>query len=107
MVPYDKDEYRDLIEHKGGEVVDTVGKEDRNKKDKIFLISDNYARTVKYIYCLAACIPCVSHKWVQECILQVSKVTLHSAIENFCFKKIIIHLILYVRAKLSLGSSIS
>ncbi|XP_021967589.1 protein hsr-9 [Folsomia candida] len=68
QVPYDKDEYRDLIEKKGGKIVDVVGAE--NDTESIFLVSDNFARTVKYIYSLAASIPCVSHKWVQECISQ-------------------------------------
>jgi hypothetical protein len=70
-VPYDKDEYRELIEQNGGLMIDSVGKEKENKKDKVFLISDNYARTVKYIYCLAASIPCVSYRWIQRCLEKV------------------------------------
>lgn len=75
VIPYDKDEYRDLIESQGGTVIDFVGKE--KGKDKIFLVPDNYARTVKYIYCLAGSIPCVSHKWIAKCLEDVSFI-LHS-----------------------------
>lgn len=50
--------------------MDIVGEEEG--KEKTFLVSDNYARTVKYIYSLAGSIPCVSHKWIQECISNVS-----------------------------------
>ncbi|CAL8088389.1 unnamed protein product [Orchesella dallaii] len=67
---YDKDEFRELIESSGGEVVDAVGDEsDKN----VFLISDSYARTVKYIYCLAGSIACVSHTWVTACLDKVVK----------------------------------
>ena len=68
-LPYDKDEYRESIETRGGKVVDVVGKE--HGKDNVFLISDSHARTVKYIYCLAAGIPCVSHLWLGECLKTV------------------------------------
>ncbi|ODM94601.1 Tumor suppressor p53-binding protein 1 [Orchesella cincta] len=64
-LPYDKDEFRELIENSGGEVIDAVGEEaDKN----VFLISDSFARTVKYIYCLAGSIPCVSHTWITTCL---------------------------------------
>ena len=63
---FSKEEYRDLIRKHGGEVVDLVGRE--NRKRKVFLISDEYARTVKYIYALAAGLPCVSHKWIEDCV---------------------------------------
>lgn len=69
-MPYDKDEYRRLIETKGGTVVDSVGDEARNRQN-VFLISDNYARTVKYIYALAAGIPCLSYNWITKCINEV------------------------------------
>lgn len=72
--PYDKDELRECIENAGGEILDSVGDEG---KDNVFLISDSYARTVKYIYCLAAGIPCVSHAWVKNCLSGVSHNTIN------------------------------
>ncbi len=70
-MPYDKDEFRDLITENGGAVIDFVGRENQKTKN-VFLISDNYARTVKYIYALAAGIPCVSYKWIEDSIKIVS-----------------------------------
>jgi len=69
-VPYDKDEYRELITTHGGLVLDQVGRE-TNKGKSVFLISDNFARTVKYIYALAAGTPCVSYRWIEACIQAV------------------------------------
>ncbi|CAG7703131.1 unnamed protein product [Allacma fusca] len=65
-LPYDKDEYKDSIETRGGKVVESVGRE--KGRENVFLISDSHARTVKYIYCLAAGIPCVSHQWIVKCL---------------------------------------
>jgi len=60
-----------MIETGGGSVLDGVGSEGRRRK-KVFLISDNFARTVKYIYALAAGIPCLSFNWITESIRHVS-----------------------------------
>ena len=72
VLPYDKDECRDLIENGGGRIIDVVGNELKGAKHPMYLISDSFARTVKFIYCVASGIPCVSYKWVVECAKQVS-----------------------------------
>jgi hypothetical protein len=60
--------------------VEGVGDEAHNRQN-VFLISDNYARTVKYIYALAGGIPCLSYNWISECLLKVI-----SSKFSICFK---------------------
>jgi hypothetical protein len=72
VLSYDKDECRDTIENNGGRIIDKVGNESKGSKHPLYLISDSFARTVKFIYCVAAGIPCLSYKWIEECNKLVS-----------------------------------
>ncbi|XP_041368537.1 TP53-binding protein 1-like [Gigantopelta aegis] len=63
---FDKEYLRMEIERRSGLVIDKYNKLKADGAIACYLISDTYQRTIKYIQCLAAGIPCVSHLWVRE-----------------------------------------
>ena len=63
---FNKREYRTKIEERGGQVVEDFSALQPN--DVAYLIADTYYRTHKYLCALSMSIPCVSFKWVQECV---------------------------------------
>ncbi|XP_025078431.1 TP53-binding protein 1-like [Pomacea canaliculata] len=63
--PFDKHHLQRQIEAGSGVVLDRLNPSQVSSgKKKLFLISDTYQRTVKYLQCLAAGVPIVSHQWV-------------------------------------------
>jgi hypothetical protein len=66
---FNKREYRTKIEERGGQVVEDFSALQPN--DVAYLIADTYYRTHKYLCALSMSIPCVSFKWVQECVERV------------------------------------
>jgi len=70
-VNFNKREYRQLIEERGGIVAEEVVDLQALPEDaEAYLIADTSYRTHKYLYALAASIPCVAFIWINKCIEQ-------------------------------------
>ncbi|XP_023238510.1 TP53-binding protein 1-like [Centruroides sculpturatus] len=65
--PFEKSVVQNQIEARGGIVLESIEEIQTVKANQIFLLSNTYLRTIKYIHCLAASIPCISHLWVRDC----------------------------------------
>ncbi|VDD93028.1 unnamed protein product [Enterobius vermicularis] len=63
---FSKREIRQMIEGCGGNVVEDFTKIPAGSK--MFLIADTHYRTHKYLSALARSVPCVSHRWIRECV---------------------------------------
>ncbi|GIY90887.1 hypothetical protein CDAR_491063 [Caerostris darwini] len=68
LLPFDKDELKELILSRGGEVVEKFDDILNCKRKNVYLLANTHLRTVKYIQCLAAGVLCVRHHWIQNCI---------------------------------------
>ncbi|XP_013401840.1 uncharacterized protein LOC106167315 isoform X2 [Lingula anatina] len=66
VVPFDKCHLRAQIEGGGGVVLDKFNPSQIHAAQQVCLISSAHQRTIKYLQCLAACIPCVSHVWIRD-----------------------------------------
>ncbi|KAK7116811.1 TP53-binding protein 1-like isoform X3 [Littorina saxatilis] len=69
VVPFDKEHVRAQIEAGGGTVIRQFTTQVGAGK-KLYLISSTYTKTLKYIKCLAANIPIVSHQWISHSCAQ-------------------------------------
>lgn len=65
--PFEKSHVQTQIEVRGGIVLESIEEIQTVKANQIFLLSNTYLRTIKFIHCLAASIPCISHLWVRDC----------------------------------------
>lgn len=65
---FNKRDYRQKIEERGGKIIDDFKKLEDG--EKAFLIADTYYRTHKYLFALSLSVPCVGQKWVMECVEQ-------------------------------------
>uniref|UniRef100_A0A0N5AVB3 BRCT domain-containing protein n=1 Tax=Syphacia muris TaxID=451379 RepID=A0A0N5AVB3_9BILA len=63
---FSKREIRQMIEGCGGTVVEDFTKIPSGVQ--MFLIADTHYRTHKYLSALARSVPCVSHRWIRECV---------------------------------------
>jgi len=63
---FNKRDYRQKIENRGGEIIDNF--ENLDDTDSAFLIADTYYRTHKYLFALSLSIPCISQLWISECV---------------------------------------
>ncbi|XP_041465764.1 TP53-binding protein 1-like isoform X1 [Lytechinus variegatus] len=76
-VPFNKDYSRRQIEAGGGVVFKDIEKSQRTEF-KLFVIANTYCRTMKYMYALAANIPCISNLWIRDCS-RMNKLQSHKA----------------------------
>ncbi|XP_054756707.2 uncharacterized protein LOC129262594 isoform X1 [Lytechinus pictus] len=76
-VPFNKDYSRRQIEAGGGVVFKDIEKSQRTEY-KLFVIANTYCRTMKYMYALAANIPCISNLWIRDCS-RMNKLQSHKA----------------------------
>ncbi|VDP10822.1 unnamed protein product [Soboliphyme baturini] len=63
-VPFMKKLVRQLIEERGGQVLEDFDADRSN----CFLIADKFYRTHKYLSALVFAVPCVSHIWIHNCV---------------------------------------
>ncbi|XP_076330503.1 uncharacterized protein LOC143236114 [Tachypleus tridentatus] len=82
-VPFNKKYLKEQLEAGGGIILENFQDTQKTSAKEVFLLSDTYLRTIKYIQCLSAAIPCISHVWVIDCCrvneLLPSKSYLHPA----------------------------
>lgn len=65
MMPFIKRQVRQMIEERGGVVVDDFSQ--LSDQNDCYLVADQYYRTHKYLSALVRAVPCVSHMWIFEC----------------------------------------
>ena len=70
-VPFDKAYLQRQIESGGGTVLNAFDRNVIASYERCVLVSSTYQRTLKYLHCLAASIPCVSNSWVKDCCIEV------------------------------------
>ncbi|XP_076464966.1 uncharacterized protein LOC143296874 isoform X2 [Babylonia areolata] len=71
VIPFDKDHLVAQIKAGGGSVISKFLQSSlAGSGKKMFLISDTFQRTVKYLQCLAANVPAVSHTWITHSCTQ-------------------------------------
>ncbi|XP_076465257.1 uncharacterized protein LOC143297013 isoform X2 [Babylonia areolata] len=71
VIPFDKDHLVAQIKAGGGSVMSKFLQSSlAGSGKKMFLISDTFQRTVKYLQCLAANVPAVSHTWITHSCTQ-------------------------------------
>lgn len=73
---FNKREFKSMIESRGGFVAEDINQFD-NSSDT-FLVADTYYRTHKYLYALAADIPCVHFNWIKKCVDQNEFISHHA-----------------------------
>lgn len=61
-----------MIESRGGVVSEEIY--EGNDASGTFLVADTYYRTHKYLFALAADIPCVHYNWIEKCVESVSSI---------------------------------
>jgi len=77
LVEYDKEGLQRRIVAHGGTVVDELDPQLQaaalaaKANPRVFVVSDVARKTKKYLVALAAGIPCVSYRWILECLHQV------------------------------------
>ncbi|KAL3866886.1 hypothetical protein ACJMK2_044138 [Sinanodonta woodiana] len=64
QIPFDKDHLKEQIERGGGTVLDKFDPDLVCGSNHCYLLSSMYQKTIKYLQCLAAGVPCVSHLWI-------------------------------------------
>ncbi|KAK3595177.1 hypothetical protein CHS0354_002777 [Potamilus streckersoni] len=73
QIPFDKDHLKEQIERGGGTVLEKFDPDLVCDSSHCYLLSSTYQRTIKYLQCLAAGVPCVSHLWIidscKQCFL--------------------------------------
>ena len=69
---FDSEHLQRQIEAGGGVVLPAYNGEKMREFKCCFLVSDSHQRTQKYLHCLAAGVPCVSHLWLRDCCNTVS-----------------------------------
>ncbi|KAL8618665.1 hypothetical protein ACOMHN_048841 [Nucella lapillus] len=70
VISFDKDHLLAQIEAGGGSVLSKFPPSLAGAGKKLFLISDTFHRTVKYLQCLAGNVPAVSHTWITHSCTQ-------------------------------------
>ncbi|CAD5207785.1 unnamed protein product [Bursaphelenchus okinawaensis] len=68
LTDFNKREFKAMIEARGGTVLEEIT--DLPENATAFLVADTYYRTHKYLFALAADIPCVHYSWIQKCVDQ-------------------------------------
>uniref|UniRef100_A0A914HZT7 BRCT domain-containing protein n=1 Tax=Globodera rostochiensis TaxID=31243 RepID=A0A914HZT7_GLORO len=77
VTDFNKRDYRKKIEERGGQIVEDFT-QPLAPDETAYLIADTYYRTHKYLSALSLSIPCVSYKWIQQCVSE-KKLTDHQA----------------------------
>ncbi|KAG8178348.1 hypothetical protein JTE90_027218 [Oedothorax gibbosus] len=67
IVPFDKDKLVEYIKSSSGMILESFDDVQKCKRKYIYLLANTYLRTMKYIKCIAAGIPCIKHHWVTDC----------------------------------------
>ncbi|KAI3413432.1 hypothetical protein GPALN_010925 [Globodera pallida] len=67
VTDFNKRDYRKKIEERGGQIVEDFT-QPLAPDETAYLIADTYYRTHKYLSALSLSIPCVSYKWIQQCV---------------------------------------
>ncbi|CAD5212308.1 unnamed protein product [Bursaphelenchus xylophilus] len=68
ITEFNKREFKAMIEARGGHVAEEIS--ELPEDAEAYLVADTFYRTHKYLFALAADIPCVHFSWVQQCVDQ-------------------------------------
>ncbi|KAL3098812.1 hypothetical protein niasHT_024566 [Heterodera trifolii] len=69
VTDFNKRDYRKKIEERGGRIIEDFT-HPLASDETAYLIADTYYRTHKYLSALSLSIPCVSYKWIQQCVAE-------------------------------------